>query len=50
MENKDLIGKTIQEIEITGYGITLITTDGIRLEYGASDGGYSSWEITKDEE
>ena len=49
MENKDLIGKTIQEIEITGYGITLVTTDGMRLEYNASDGGYSSWTIEKDE-
>ena len=49
MENKDLIGKTIQEIEINGYGITLVTTDGIRLEYGASDGGYSSWNISKAE-
>lgn len=49
MEDKDLIGKTIQEIEITGFGITLVTTDGIRLEYGASDGGYSCWDISKDE-
>ena len=49
MSDKDLIGKTIQEIEINGYGITIVTADGIRLEYGASDGGYSSWDINKDE-
>lgn len=37
--------KKIKEIEITGAGITLLTEDGLLLNYIASDGGYSSWEI-----
>lgn len=48
MSYEILIGKTIQEVQITGYGITIVTTDGIRLVYDASDGGYSSWVIGKD--
>ena len=49
MNYKILIGKTIKEVEVNGYGITLVTTDGIRLVYNASDGGYSSWVIGKDQ-
>ena len=46
-----LIGKTIKEIEVSGYGIYLKTTDGIVLDYSSSDGGYSCWEIgSRDEE
>lgn len=48
MDYKDLIGKTIQEIEVNGYEVIIITTDGIRLEYGASDGGYSNWGISQE--
>lgn len=40
-----LIGKTIKEIKVSGYGIYLKTTDGIVLDYDSSDGGYSCWEI-----
>ena len=39
--------KTIKDLQIDGFGITLITNDNLELNYDASDGGYSSWEITK---
>ena len=47
MTEKDLIGKTIESIEINGYGIEMRFTDGTVFEYDASDGGYSNWDITK---
>lgn len=47
MTEKDLIGKTIESIEINGYGIEMRFTDGTVFEYDASDGGYSNWGITK---
>lgn len=47
--DKKLLGKVIKEIELNGNGITLVTEDGYCLEYYASDGGYSSWEIHKSE-
>lgn len=50
MDVSELFGKTISEIEVDGYGITLVTEDGCLLEYNASDGGYSSYEITQMEE
>lgn len=40
-----LIGKTISEIEVDGYGLKIVTTDGFVLRYEASDGGYSSWDV-----
>lgn len=45
-----LIGKTIKEIEVSGYGIYLKTTDGIVLDYSSSDGGYSCWGIGSGDE
>ena len=45
-----LTGKTIKEIEVTGFGIYIKTTDGIILDYDSSDGGYSCWEIKKEKE
>lgn len=42
-----LIGKEIEEIEITGYKVKLITTDGYTLTYWASDAGYSMWDIER---
>lgn len=42
---KMLTGKTIKEIEVTGYGICLKTTDGLILDYNSSDGGYSCWGV-----
>ena len=45
MDENMLIGKKIREIEVNGFEIRLVTEDGIVLDYNASDGGYSSWEI-----
>lgn len=45
---KDLINKTISDIEIDGYGIRMTTTDGLILDYEASDGGCSLWDIFED--
>ena len=44
----DLIGKTIETIAVTGFGVEITTTDGLRFTYEASDGGYSAWQVTKD--
>ena len=49
MTEKDLIGKTIESVEVDGYGIEMRFTDGTVFVYGASDGGYSNWDITKDD-
>lgn len=49
MNEKDLIGKTIKSIEVDGYGIEMRFTDGTVFVYSASDGGYSCWDITKDD-
>ena len=40
-----LIGRTITKAEVDGYGITLELDDGMTFLYGASDGGYSTWEV-----
>lgn len=45
MSETDLIGKTITEISIDGYGVLMTVDDGTTLYYDASDGGYSAWEI-----
>lgn len=50
MNAKDLINKTISDITINGYEVTITTKDGLVLQYGASDGGYSTWEIFKEDE
>lgn len=47
MNEKDLAGKTIEKIYIDGYGIEIYFTDGTELEYDASDGGFSVWDISK---
>ena len=49
MNEKDLIGKTIEKIEVDGYGIEMRLTDGTMFVYSASDGGYSNWDITKND-
>ena len=43
--NKRLAGRTIVKASVSGYGITLVLDNGVRLEYHASDGGYSCWEF-----
>ena len=50
MNEKDLIGKTIEKIDIDGYGVEIHFTDGTELVYSASDGGYSIWDILKEGE
>ena len=45
MDEEMLIGKTIKEISVSGYGVSIIFTDGYELAYSSSDGGYSSWVI-----
>lgn len=42
---KELIGRIIKDVDIDGFGIRLELLGGKVLEYGASDGGYSCWEI-----
>ena len=49
MSEKDLIGKTITKIDISGYGVFMTVDDGTTLYYWASDGGYSSYEICEEE-
>ena len=44
---KQLIGKTISSAEIDGFGLNLKFTDGSELDYNATDGGYSTFEITE---
>lgn len=45
-ENK-LIGKTIKKAKVDGFGLILEFTDGEILDYDASDGGYSCYELYK---
>lgn len=42
---KELLGRIIKDVEIDGFGIRLELLGGKVLEYSASDGGYSCWEI-----
>ena len=46
--NRWLIGKTIKRADISGYAMVLEFEDGSRLDYDASDGGYSSWGMEPD--
>lgn len=48
IEIEDFVGKTIKRIAVDGYGVELITEDGCRLDYAASDGGYSTFEAVYD--
>lgn len=41
-----LIGKTIKNARITGFDVEIEFTDGSTFEYDASDGGYSTWDLT----
>lgn len=43
--NKRLVGRTILQADVNGHGMTLVLDNGVRLEYFASDGGYSCWEL-----
>ena len=50
MNETDLIGKTVKEVFVDGFGVNIIFTDGTELVYSASDGGYSSWDILENSE
>lgn len=41
--NRELIGKTIINAEVNGYGMVLILDDNTTFVYEASDGGYSTY-------
>lgn len=45
-----LIGRIIKDVEIDGFGIRIELLGGKILDYSASDGGYSCWEIIDKEE
>jgi hypothetical protein len=44
-----LIGKTIKEVYLDGFGIVLAFTDGTEFTFDASDGGYSQYEFIEKE-
>lgn len=44
--NKYLEGKTILKATVTGYNVILNFSDGDTFNYDATDGGWSSWELT----
>ena len=41
-----VINKTISDIDVDGFGIDILFTDGTRFCYNASDGGCSTYEFT----
>ena len=50
MSEKDLIGKTIKSIDVDGFGMEIVFTDGTKFVYSATDGGYSNWDILRGDE
>lgn len=45
-EEKELfINKKIKDIYVDGFGFELLLEDGTKLEYCATDGGYSTYTI-----
>ena len=42
-----LVGKTIARIEVDGFDVDIVFTDGTVFKYESSDGGYSCWDIYK---
>lgn len=45
-----LVARTILKAEVDGFAVRLVLDNGTTFEYDASDGGYSLWEIVKEEE
>lgn len=43
---EELIGKTIISAQVDGFGILLVFDDGSLFSYSASDGGYSTYDLT----
>lgn len=44
-----MIGKTIKNVDLDGFGMTIDFTDGTQFNFDASDGGYSEYEILEKE-
>ena len=44
---KELVGKTITNAIVNGFEIVLMFNDDTILDYEASDGGYSCYELRK---
>ena len=49
MDEKKLVGKTIARIDVDGFDVNIVFTDGTVFEYESSDGGYSCWNIYKND-
>lgn len=45
-----LIGKTIARIDVDRFDVDIVFTDGTVFEYESSDGGYSCWDIYKNDD
>lgn len=50
LDTKALVGKTIARIEVDGFDVDIVFTDGTVFEYESSDGGYSCWNIYKNDD
>lgn len=50
MDEKDLIGKTVESVDVDGFGVCIVFTDGTEFVYSSSDGGYSSWDVYSSED
>lgn len=46
-DKKLFINKRIKDIFVDGYCVELLLENNTKLEYDASDGGYSSYRIIK---
>ncbi len=49
LDTKTLVGKTIARIDVDGFDVDIVFTDGTVFEYESSDGGYSCWNIYKND-
>ena len=45
-----LIGKTIARIDVDRFDVDIVFTDGTVFEYESSEGGYSCWDIYKNDD
>lgn len=50
LDESILIGKTIAKIDVDGFDVNIVFTDGTVFEYESSDGGYSMWNIYKNDD
>lgn len=42
-----MIGKTIEQVFLDGYGILIVFTDGTEFNFDGSDGGCSTYELNE---